>query len=272
LPGEEAQAQPSGEDAFDIVHDGKTVKLSRAELIAQAQQGFDYTQKTQALAAKAQAAEAAFQRAAAVEQLAPLVAQDLAAVKFFEAQLQQFDAAIAQAGGEYHLATSDPLEWPKVQVRKQQLLQGYQQARQGFEQKLAAIGEARQHMSAQQLQQEARGVTERIPEWSDPVKYEAGAKELHQYLVRKGVPREMADNLDRAVFVEIGRKAMLYDKLVAAKGDKSKLMRTVPPVSRPGAPSQSAQAERAQQAQQRLRKSHSREDAVDLLLARRGVK
>src|SRR6478609_987334 len=44
LPEVEPQATPqSADDAeFEIVHNGKQVKLTRADLIKQAQQGFDY--------------------------------------------------------------------------------------------------------------------------------------------------------------------------------------------------------------------------------------
>jgi len=42
-----------------IKHDGKEVTLSKSELIAQAQQGFDYSKKTMALAEDRKSLEAA---------------------------------------------------------------------------------------------------------------------------------------------------------------------------------------------------------------------
>src|SRR5574338_429364 len=46
IPAEEPQAQ-AAVDEFEIVHNGQQKKLNREETIRLAQQGFDYTQKTQ---------------------------------------------------------------------------------------------------------------------------------------------------------------------------------------------------------------------------------
>lgn len=52
-PGAGNSEQPPAEaiaELFDIIHNGQTHQLSREDMIKQAQQGFDYTQKTQKLA------------------------------------------------------------------------------------------------------------------------------------------------------------------------------------------------------------------------------
>jgi hypothetical protein len=231
IPDEDSPPQSADGVEFEIVHNGQQHKLTRAETIKLAQQGFDYTQKTQRAAEKERYIDDLLQRATGVEQLAPQVAQDLAVVQAMQAQLQQYAKV-----DWVRLATDDPLEYPKHRAAYDQLVQGYQQATGNFQQKVNAIKEHRQQITAYRLQQEMQALTERIPEWKDPVKYQAGAQELRSYLVGKGADPSVVDSLSGSLEVEIARKAMLYDKLVSAKASKAKQLRSAPPVVRPGAP------------------------------------
>jgi len=228
---DEAVPPPSADGAeFEIVHNGAQHKLSREETIKLAQQGFDYTQKTQALAEKQKAMDVYLQRAAEVEQMTPYVAQELATVKAIEAQLNQY----AQVDW-VRLATEDPLEYPKHRAQYDQLVQSYQAANGQLQQKASYVQQQRQALTQQKLQQESAKLVERIPEWRDPAKYQAGAQELSSYLISQGAdPGEVAA-LSDSLAVSIARKAMLYDKLVAQKADRSKQLRSAPPVVRPGA-------------------------------------
>ena len=231
---QEAQAPVDGAE-FEIVHNGQQHKLSRAETIKLAQQGFDYTQKTQELARHRGEAEAVLARAAQIEQLIPHVAQDLAQVKAIETQLMQFSRAIEQAGGWVALATNDPLEYPKYQAQFAQLQSAYQAAAGQYQHKAQTILQERQNLTAYQLQHEAAALRERIPEWRDPQKYQAGAQELRGYLINQGADPGEVDALSSSLAVSIARKAMLYDKLVSQKSAKTKQLRQAPPVVRPGA-------------------------------------
>jgi hypothetical protein len=227
---DEAAPQPDDGIEFEIVHNGTQHKLSRAETIKLAQQGFDYTQKTQFVAEQQKQAQEVLQRAAEIEQLVPHVAQELATVRHYEAQLNQY------ANVDWvRLATDDPLEYPKHRAQYDQLVQGYQAANAQLHQKANYVQQARQHLNAQRLHHEGARLVERIPEWKDQAKYQAGAQELSKYLIGQGAdPREVAA-LSDSLAVSIARKAMLYDKLVSAKADRSKQFRTAPPVVRPGA-------------------------------------
>ena len=74
-------------------------------------------------------------------------------------------------------------------------------------------------------------------------------------------------SLSDALAVSIARKAMLYDRLVKSKSEKSKLLQTAPPVARPGV-AQSPNAvvsERYKQERQRLKKSGDWRDAASLM-------
>jgi len=265
--GEQQEAQPQSGDLFEITHNGQQVKLTREQLIQQAQQGFDYTQKTQQTAEMRRQAEAVLQRAAEVEQLMPVLMRDLAQVSAIESQLQQFDQWIESQGGMVAIATNDPLEYPKYQAQRDQLMRAYQSAAGQYQQRAQYVAHSRTTVTAQQLQVEAAQLRERIPEWKDPAKYQAGAQELRSYLIGQGADPRDVDTLSSSLAVSIARKAMLYDRLKADKASKSKQLRTVPPMTRPGSPS-SAQAEDSIKAQQRLRKTGRREDAVGLLLTR----
>lgn len=262
LPDDEPAPGPSEGETWEIVHNGQQVKLTREEVIRNAQQGFDYTKKTQEVAAQRAEAQAVLQRAAMVEQMMPHLAQELATVKAFETQLKQYGTVDWVA-----LATNDPLEYPKYRAQYDQLVTAYQGAAQQYQHKAQAVLQERHNVAAYQLQQEHQTLTERIPEWRDPVKYQTGAQELRQYLIKEGANPVEVDSLTSAVAVSIARKAMLYDKLKEAKASKSKQVRAAAPMPKPGAPG-SAQADKALQARQRLAKSGRREDAVGLLLAR----
>lgn len=267
LPTDDPVAAPSEGETFEIVHNGQQVKLTRDELIRNAQQGFDYTKKTQDIAQQRAEVQAVLQRAAMVEQLMPQVAQDLAQVKAIEAQIQQFEKHVQGLGGMMAIATNDPLEYPKFQAAQNQLLQAYQSANQQYQARAGALLQERQAITAQQLQQEAQRLTERIPQWRDPVKYQTEAQELSAWLVKKGADPQQVAALSDSLMVEIARDAYLYNKLKDSKANKSKQLRNVPPVPKPGAP-QSATADSVLKARERLHKTGRREDAVGLLLTR----
>src|SRR6478609_4380961 len=76
VEAKEAAPQSADDAEFEIVHAGKQVKLTRADLIKHAQQGFDYTIKTQALAEKERAITETLTRAQEMEQMQVALAPD----------------------------------------------------------------------------------------------------------------------------------------------------------------------------------------------------
>lgn len=227
---EEAPSQTANGDEFEIVHNGQQVKLSRADTIKLAQQGFDYDRKAQHVAEQRKAVEAQLQRAQSIEQMIPHVAQELATVQAIESQIRQYNGI-----DWVRLATDDPLEYPKHRAQYDQLVQAYNASRQSLDQKAAILGQEKQRLTAEQLQHESTLLAERIPEWKDPAKREAGVKDLRGYLLKEGVPESDIDGLNSSLVIAIARKAMLYDRLKSLKTDKTKQLRDAPPVVRPGA-------------------------------------
>jgi len=264
LPEEATEAQQTVEE-FEIVHNGQQRKLSREETIRLAQQGFDYTQKTQQLAEAKRHIEENLQRSQEALQLAPLIAADLGSVRAFEAQLMQY-----QNVDWVRLATDDPLEYPKHRAAYDQINAGYQAAVNAYNQKAQVLAQRQAQVSESITQTELPKLIERIPEWSDPEKRKTGSAELRSWLIQEGAAPQEVDALNSALAVSIARKAMLYDKLLKSKASKVKQLREAPPVTKPGAQAgpDAVKADQARQSRERLRKSGSLLDAAAVYLNR----
>lgn len=264
LPDETPAPEPSG-DAFEIVHAGKQHKLNREETIRYAQQGFDYTQKTQALAEQAKVVNERLQRVTALEQVAPQLQQAQAQVSALEQQLRPYQSVDWVA-----LATNDPLEYSKHRAQYDVLAQTYQRAAGQYQHMRSAMSEQAKVLQAQALEVENRKMLERIPEWSDPAKFKEGAQALRNYLVAEGADPAEVDGLTSSVAVNIAYKAMRYDQLVKSKAEKSKLLRPLPQVTRPGADQSrgAARADQQTELRSRLKKTGDIKDAAALLESR----
>ena len=265
IPDEAGPAPQQSLEAFEIVHNGTQHKLSREDAIRYAQQGFDYTQKTQALAEHARQVEERFQRVTAIEQAQPLLQQAAAQVQAVAAQLQPY----AQVDW-VKLATDDPLEYPKHRARFDQLQAAYGSAMGQYNQAQQAVEQQKQVLTAQQLQQERTRMLEQHPEWRDPDKFATVAKEMSSYLLKEGATPEEVNAINGHVAVNVIWKAAQYDKLLAAKNGKVKLMQNAPPVQRPGAVQSrdAASADKETKLRGQLRKSGSLDAAAALLLNR----
>lgn len=263
IPVEQDAPQSAVEDAFEIVHNGQQRKLNREETIKYAQQGFDYTQKTQALAEQQRQVQAVLQRAQEIEQLATQAAPELAQVKALESQLQQWDKV-----DWVQLATDNPLEYPKHQAQYDAMRRAYAQAVNQYQQKTQAIQQRRQAITADQLRQERTRLADLVPEFKDETKFAKAAGDIRGYLIGLGAPSEAVDALSDALSVSVAYKAMRYDQLLKAKTDKVKQLRTAPPVTRPNAPNTNPTADRSRDLEGRFKKSGDVKDAAALLLNR----
>ena len=265
IPADETQAQPNTADVFEIVHNGQQRQLSREETIRYAQQGFDYSQKMHAVGEKERLIAAQIQRVQEMEQMQQALAPDLAQVQAVSSQLKQW-----QNVDWVQLASDNPLEYPKYRAQYDTLIHAHQTAVAQFQQKAGQIQQYKQALTAQTVQQQRAKLLEMMPTWSDPAKYEQGAQEVRAYLQKQGVDEQSISQITDARGVVLAWKAAQYDKLVQAKSEKSKQLKTVPPVTRPGASQGAAQinADKVQKARDRLKRSGSVDDAAALLLSR----
>lgn len=265
IPDEQPPEQPAV-DAFEIVHDGQQHKLTREETIRYAQQGFDYTQKTQALAAQNRQMNEQLQRLAQIDQVAPQLQGQLAQVKALEAQLAQFHGV-----NWVQEAANDPGRYAQLRAQYDVLRDAHAQAVGQYQQMDGAVKGQLREIVQQRLQAEAQRLPEFVPEWKDQAKFEAGKQALSKHFAETYQidPRELNAEANTAFKVAVLWKAMKYDQLLRSKADKSKTLRQRPPVTVPGSANpQTAQADKGKQAQQRLKKSGSMEDAVAVLLNR----
>lgn len=259
LEGAESEA-----DEFEFVHNGQPVKVPRAKAIELARQGFDYTQKTQKLAEDSRATADRLARVQEMEQVLPHLVQDAAQVTAWEAQLKPYQSVDWVA-----LATNDPLAYPQHRAKYDQLINSYQASVNKLQQTGQFIQQRKAQLTSDNLRSEHAKVLQKIPAWSDPQKYQQGAQELRAYLIGEGADPRLVDSLDSSVAVTVAWKAAQYDKLLKAKTEKVKELRTAPPVTRPGArQTGTAQAEKTNALQKRLHKTGDVHDAAAALLDR----
>lgn len=255
-------------DAFEIeiVHDGQQHKLSREDAIKYAMQGFDYTQKTQEVAAQKRTVAQQLQALTQAQQVHPQLLQERAQVEGLRGQLEQF-----RNFNWIKLAQDDPMGYPAVRAQYDVLAQAYQDASATYQQHEHAfknhIGQVRQ----QQIQAEDARVPDFIPEWKDAQKRAAGEQQLAKhYEAQYGVSfEELSASLNgSALAMATAYKAMKYDQLLKSKSEKVKQLRTAPPVTVPGAKSGSVKSDQEKQLRDKLRRSGSMDDAAALLLNR----
>jgi hypothetical protein len=260
--GTEGEAQPTV-DEFEIVHNGTQKRLSREETIRLAQQGFDYTAKTQAVAEQAKAVQAQLQRVQQLEQLTQALAPDLAQVKAVEAQLRQY-----QNVDWVQLATDNPLEYPRYHAQYDQLVNAFQGTVNQFQQKASAVQQQKAQITAQIVSQQREKLLDKLPSWRDGAKYQQGAQEVREYLTKEGLDPNTIEGLTDAVSVTVAWKAAQYDKLLRAKTDKVKQLKPLPPVTRPGASQPSGSTDQRDKLKARLARTGDTKDAAALLLDR----
>lgn len=224
---ETEEKAPEAEELEVIVHNGEEKQLTKAELKELAQQGFDYTQKTQQLAEQRRYVE---QQARYVQQQAQFSAQftdQIAQVKAAESQLAQWKSV-----NWTELAQSDPMQYLSLHHQYQEAKEAHQTQLQTLNQLQQQAQQTAAEQQAQRLAQEAQAMRQAIPEWKDQARATAEMAELKQFLARTGFGEQEIDSVADHRQVAIARKAMLYDKLMAQ--GKQKVAAAPPPTAKPG--------------------------------------
>lgn len=268
LEVEQKPAEQPAVDAFEIVHAGQQHTLSREETIKYAQQGFDYTQKTQKLAEQDRQVTSQLRALAEVQQVQPHLMQERAQVAAIEQQLAQY-----QNFNWVKLAQDDAQSYPVIRAQYDVLVQAHQHARAAYDQKEGAVRQYIDRVRQERVQSEYARLPDLLPDWKDAAKRQAGETELVKHFeTTYGVPaQELAQFLNgSALAMAVAEKARRYDQLLKSKASKDKQLRTVPPVTRPGAAQSqdSARADKTKDLTNRLRKTGDVKDAAALLLNR----
>lgn len=227
-------ATPTEETAaptlYTVVIDGKPEQVPLEELQAGYSRTGDYTRKTMAVAeerrkAEALARDASQERERYIEGLKNveglLAAQDGEEPDWDKLGQELDDAAFAKAHAQWD-------------IRKQRI-HTLRTKREGLEQKAFADREIA-HQAY--LREEQARLFAAIPEWKEPAKAQAEQNDITAYALQAGrdygITEDALRAIDSAFPIITLRKAMLYDRMMAAKPKVVK--QAVPtPTAKPGA-------------------------------------
>lgn len=264
LTAEKAEESPEvveeapEEDAVTIEVDGKSVTLTKSELADYYKNGLrqaDYTKKTMEVAESRKAAEAEIAKAQAERTEYAVNLQKMAVQ--LEGALQE-----QQKIDWNSLLESDPVEYLKQQHLYQQRQAAYQQniQQQQLIQQQFQAESAKQLQSLIQSQQQE--LLAKLPDWKDPAKAQAEKAALSKYLIEQGFDENAVGNITDHKAVILGRKAMLYDAMMAKANAAAKKVSAAPQrVVRSGV-GESPRIDGRSAAMQKLGKSGRVEDAA----------
>lgn len=223
---EEAEPEDEEEEATIVLkHEGKEIPLKQSEVVELAQKGFDYSQKTMAVAKERDAVKAEREKVTSYRQEAEQARTT---------QLNQLQAL--EQFYSQQLGDPPPVEWAQQDVAFYVAEKERYEARKGqLDQARSAIGylqdeQARQRQAwiIQQADECESALKDTLPGWN-----ESTLPELAEYAGKYGLTPKSAD----VAFVQKGlwevlHKAKAYDALLAKKAEMkpvNKLVKTVKP-------------------------------------------
>ncbi len=246
-----------------LKHDGVEIEKPESEVITLAQQGFDYTQKTQKLAEERKYVETmaetikeqekAFQQQVQVQ---TALMSDVAELKAIDKQLGQYQNLNWQ-----QLSDSDPVEAQKLFFVYNQLQVQRGQAIAALNGKKEELSKAQTEARAKQLQLGQQVLAKEIPGWNEEL-----AKNIAVTGREYGFSNEELSNLTDPRAVKLLHDASQWRKLQASKPTVDKKVATASPTVKPGAKT-SATVDRAKntQAREQLRKTGRGDLAAQLI-------
>lgn len=249
---EEAEQQAEQEPAkYTVKIDGKETQVTLDELLSGHMRNADYTRKTQELSA---------QRKTATAELDAVKAERAHYQQNLDRLLQQIQQQAPQEPNWMQLANENPAEY----VRQRAMFDLRQQNLQGLEAERRQVAEKQQADEAaahsEHVEAERALLLDAIPEWKNEKAAAAERRSLVDFGLKSGfVADELSEVTDHRI-VAVLRKAMLYDKVMAAKGTARPVQQQEPKPAQPGAPR--TQTNDFARAQQRLAKSGDVADAA----------
>lgn len=261
--GEQEESESESDDneeeqRYSVKVAGEEKELTLSELKSLAQQGADYTKKTQQVAEQRKALEAEVKAIDEAKYLRDVYAQRLQA-------MEQLLNTPEQSEDLEYLKESDPIGYAVRVAEKQQQreqLQAVQIERQ-------RIAEQQQAEYAQQMQgylaQQAEQLSKVLPEYSDPVKGEALRTDLRTFAKSSlGFTDDELSQVRDSRHVLALHKAMLYDKLQQAKPSVNKRVSEAPRTIKSGNGVKPTTSENVKRQQQQLKQTGRVRDAAKL--------
>lgn len=258
-PDQEDADEPTEEELEELTYKGEIKRLTKAELKELAEKGFDYTQKTQAVAEERRAVEqhraeieAARNQFAEHLALQEQMQDDFALVRAIDLQIKQFDAVDFDA--------LEPEQKFELKDRLRDLKEARAELTGRVESAQRAILADRQRETARLIQEGREQLKRDIPGFGAET-----VKQIYEFGQSLGfAPEEIGGIVDPRA-IKVLHKAMLYDRLQATKADTTKRVSKAPPVVRPGAAAPRNGEERAKQIAKMRQTGGSVDDAAALL-------
>lgn len=208
--GADTEEEQQEESTVTLKHDGKEVTLKQSEVVELAQKGFDYTQKTMALAEKGKEVEAAQAKAAETWQ------QNMQALEQTEDRLQAFVTFMESQVGD-----PPPIAWASENAglylaHKQQ----YDDRKGQLKEAVAAVEAVRQEAQrkrqariAEQAEATDKALRDTLPDWND-----TKLGELADYIRKEGItPEDSPEAFVKKGLWLLAHKAKAFDALQAEK-------------------------------------------------------
>ena len=255
--GSEESNSDQDEQRFQVKVGGEEKELTLTELKSLAQQGADYTKKTQQVAEQRKAVEAEQQAIEEAKYMRDAYAERLQAME----QLLNAQQPIEDLES---LKESDPIGYA---VRVAEMSQNKEKlyAIQAERQRIAELQQAEQQQGMQQyLSQQAAVLSESLPEYSDPVKGEALRSDLRTFAKNLGFSDQELSAVRDARHVMALYKAMQYDKLQQSKPQLNKRVSEPPKTIKSGNSNTSVNTDQAKKTMAQLQKSGKVRDAASV--------
>jgi hypothetical protein len=256
-PEQESESEPDDEPTYSVKVAGEEKELTLTELKSLAQQGADYTKKTQQVAEQRKALEAESVAIDQARQLRDAYAERLQA-------MEQLLSSPEQSENLEYLKESDPIGYAvrvaEISQQKEQL-----QAIQAERYRIAEQQQAEQQHALQgYIAQQAARLSEVLPEYSDPVKGEALRSELRSFAKDIGFTDQELSMVRDSRQVLALHKAMLYDKLQKSKPDVNKRVNEATKTIKSGNSIKPVTSDQVKKQQQQLKQSGKVRDAAKL--------
>lgn len=251
----EESDQDQDEQRFQVKVNGEEKELTLTELKSLAQQGADYTKKTQQVAEQRKAVEAEQKAIEEAKYLRDAYAERLQAME----QLLNAQQPVEDLES---LKESDPIGYA---VRVAEMSQNKEKlfAIQAERQRIAEMQQAEQQQGLQQyLSQQAAVLSEALPEYSDPVKGEALRSDLRTFAKNLGFSDQEMSQVRDARHVMTLYKAMQYDKLQQSKPQLNKRVSEPPKTIKSGNSNTAVNADQHKKAMAQLQKTGRVRDAA----------
>ena len=247
------------EDATEeIVWNGETKAVTKTELKQLAQQGFDYTQKTQQLAEERRIIALERQTLQAQAQIQEKALDIVGEVKAIDRQLANYKNVDWSA-----LAETDPVEYLKHNHAYRELKETREAKVQEFQQVQSHNQQMQQHFAQQLLASESKKLQAKIPEFRSPEKAQEIKGKMLGYLEQRGFNQAEIDTIVDSRFVEVIYDALRYKGLADTKPAVKKRIEAAPKALKPGSAQNVSTA--TSEVKKRLKQTGKEEYAVRLI-------